>query len=374
MINIGKRKAILAAVFAAAALFAYAVFFDTSQTDQGYFSDRYQDTIQQENRYELITNETWERNYPNVIKGSVDPGFPVMDRIFAEDVDGLKNLGVNTVAVYPYYEYRNGVPVLGSGGVPEGADAKDRYIWLIQQAKKNGFVVRLTTNFVGPGGQKFDNVSMEQFLADSKRIALEWAKTAEDYKVEYFGPQGEIDVQIFINYFNGNWSDGAELAKVVPIVNKWHDEILPDIKEVYKGKTVYQFGLNGPSFRINNIKSSGWDMLGVDFNQAGDNLEQFRQRVRQMYLDMEFASMNSGSGWFIAELWIPYAQFGTHNSAGMSFDEYQDEYFRIALEEYENFSGSIKPSGVMFVAYRTPGTDVKGRPAEQVIKEFFERL
>ena len=324
----------------------------------------------EEDKYKL-ENIVLERKYPSFIKGSVDPGTPVIERIFRDHVDSIKELGVNTISIYPYHRYENGKILLGGSGM---SDDEKSYMWLIQEAKKKGFAVSMSISFVGQSGQKFENVSMEKYLSDSKEVAIKWAKIAEQQNVEYFAPQGELGVQLFINYFSGDWGNATELGEVVKIVNKWYEEILPEIKKVYSGKTVLQEGLNGPSFRINNLQAKGYDYIAIDFNQASDNLEQFRERVKQLYGDLETVATSSNSGWFIAEAWFPHSQFGLTNADGESYDGLQDDYYRVALEELENFNGNIEPSGFMYVSYMTLDSGIKERPAESVIKEFYQKL
>jgi hypothetical protein len=129
----------------------------------------------------------------------------------------LKDMGVNTVFFY--------------GNPDEGTIA------LIQSAHRNGLKVGLTLDnksLLNPN-PKSSEVDMD---ALSSRI-VETAKIANKYGVELFAPLVEPD-----DFFDINTT------------RKWAQEILPKVREVYKGDIIWR------GADVLDIDLSGYDYLG----------------------------------------------------------------------------------------------------------------
>ena len=323
--------------------------------------------------------ETFERNYPDIIKGLVEPSGDHFREILRNELHSIKTLGVNTLAVYVDYSYGDGRFMLETafGGPGFAGNAVEESISLIKEAKKNGFAVHLALSFGGGQNRRFD-VPLEKFLSDTKTEAVKWAKIADEYQVEYFAPASEIDYQIFREYFDEDWSSSQKQDEAVEIANKFHEDILPEIKETYGGKVVYQRGMFNP-----NHLSKGYDYLGTGLNQVGRELEDFRGLVSEVYSSAEEIARKSGSGWLVTELWIPYRKMVPESPEagdvlrspkGLSYEDLQGEFYKIAFEEYQNFQGKIKPSGLIFTQYLMPWGKVKYTPAEELIRLFFQDI
>jgi len=56
-----------------------------------------------------------------------------------------------------------------------------------------------------------------------------------------------------------------------------------------------------------------------------------------------------------------------------SLDELQDEYYEVLTSEYLRIEGT-KPSGFFFHSWIMPGSKVKDRPAEDVLRNFFNSI
>lgn len=317
-----------------------------------------------------------KRVYPKTIKGLLDPAGVDFRKITESEIPRVKELGVNTLYVYTDYKYNNGKLRLSttSRGGPTFADnAVNDYIWQIIQAKKNGFAVMLSISFGGGENSSF-KVSSEQFLNDAKNAALFWAEIAEKYQVEYFVPASELDWQIYREYYSPDWN---QHTKAISSFNKFHTDLLPEIRKRYKGKVAIQKAL-----RTDKILVPGYDLIGLDNNPNGKSPEQFRLDIKQDFKDTETIAKNSQAGWFLAELWVPYLEHTgpdkpkvkTKDEKGTFYEENQHKFYQVAIEEYQNYQGEIKPSGFGFTSYLLEQSSIKNRPAEKIVKDFFSKI
>ncbi|PIQ68970.1 MAG: hypothetical protein COV91_01440 [Candidatus Taylorbacteria bacterium CG11_big_fil_rev_8_21_14_0_20_46_11] len=319
-----------------------------------------------------------KRTYPKTIKGLLDPGGVHFRKIIESEVSAIKELGVNTLYIYPNYKYDNGKIKLSTtsrgGGAPSFAsDAVNDYIWQIVQAKKNGFAVMLSVGYGGGENSEFD-VPLEQFLKDAKDSALYWAEIAEKYQVEYFVPALEADWQIYREYYHPDWSRHLQ---AVNAFNQLHQELLPDIKKIYTGRVAIQKAL-----KTDKILVPGYDLVGLDDNPNGKSPEQFRLDLIQDFDDMETIAKNSDAEWFVAEFWVPYLEQAGPDQPkvqkkygdGQAYEDNLHEFYKIAAEEYKNFSGDSKPVGFGFTSYLLNQASIKDRPAEQVVKDLFDAI
>ncbi|MBI3334048.1 hypothetical protein HYZ97_01035 [Candidatus Pacearchaeota archaeon] len=305
-----------------------------------------------------------ERSYPEIIKGNWEPSTHHMDLILENEIENIKALGVNTISIVPHYDYKDKELVL--------RDRKQDHIDRILKAKENGFAILLVPDFVGGDNAK-SSVPLSQFLEDARNISLEWASIAEEYEIEYFAPQNEFDWFIRHSYFN----DSSEhFDEAVKISSKWHQDIIPEIKVRFEGKTMYKFASES-----NLINTSGYDYAALDFGHYQRSLSDFREGIKRIYNITSYIAHNSNSSWIVGEAWMPYKERRGPIAAGdlysqdnISINDLQDEYFQVAGEEYLNFQGPVKPSGFIFIAYLMPSMEIKDRPAEKTIRDFFEKM
>lgn len=311
------------------------------------------------------TTPILRRSYPSVIAGNWEPSTWHLDAILKKEVNNLKKLGVNTLSVVPHYDYKNGAPRLADR-------SEKKYVDRIIRAKKQGFAVLITPDFVGGDNNKIP-VPLSQFLDDTKKISLYWASIAEKYQVEFFAPQNEFDWVIRFSFFDDN---PQKFEDAISISNQWHRDILAELKKIYKGKTMYKF-----ASRSEHIDGTGYDYVGVDFGHNERPLEQFRADITRLYEITATIARNSGNQWLVGEAWMPYQKrkgplvggvLRTHD--GQSIDELQDDFFQAAIDAYIAFDGQPKPQGFFFIAYIMPSMNIKGRPAEEVIRAFYQKL
>ena len=298
--------------------------------------------------------ESFHRSYPEVIKGNWEPSPFHMKLLMEEEVDELRDLGVNTVSISLEYRFRND----GSYFLNEAEVIQNLYL-----AKKNGFAVLVAPNFVGSTGTNFEemgiDMSLERFLQISREVALKWAGISENYKVEFFAPQNEIDFMVRSNFPEENFSK---------IVTEWHQEIAGELENVFHGKLMAKLSDVRPEYNF-----ASYEYVGVTIIHFGMSLEKFREGVRNKYTVLSQVAEESGSEWLVSEFCMLYSTEYWSWGAEVDLDECQDDYYRIATEEYLNFEGK-KPAGFIFIAWLMPGMEIKGREASQVVENFFESI
>jgi len=310
----------------------------------------------------LINNSpiTFNRNYHKIIKGNWEASTYHMSQILNSEVEELRELGVNTVSIDIEYE-------LNKDGFYYLEDESDEitYISQLKKAKKAGFAVLVSPNFVGASGHNYAeegiNIDLKKHLKNSEEVALKWAKIAEEYQAEYFAPQNEFNGPIRENFAE----KGAEESK---ITSEWHKEMLPKLREVFTGKLMAK--LDEPREGINVL---GYDYVGITISHGNGNLENVRKRLNSDYKILKEIASNSKSNWLVSEAWFPYGgpfYSATMNQDEESLDELQDDYYKISLEEYQNAGGK----DYIFIAWLMPGMEIKDRPAETVMKDYFKKI
>ncbi len=122
------------------------------------------------------------------------------------------------------------------------------------------------------------------------------------------------------------------------------------------------------SYIQQEIADTAEDYRGYDYIGLG----LFRTRYS---LAAGMAEAINGS-WGVFEAWMPFSGSvvpGTTNREGQPLEPLQDDYYKISFEEYMNFQG-LKPSGYIFHSWTMPSSPVRGRPAEQVLKDYFSKI
>jgi len=309
---------------------------------------------------------TLTRNYPDVVKGNWEPNSSFMHKMIRTDSDELKALGLNTVSAAVEYEFNEDGTYFMRDGVEEEIRSN------IVMAKEEGFAVWLAVSFVGGGDiksykEKGIDITLEKYLEVSDEIALKWAKVAEEFKVEYFGPQNELDFIIMTNFED----DGAKRAR---IFGAWYKQILPRVHEVYSGKVIAKFAWMDETTPDTASDYIGYDYVGWAISHGSYNLDDFRQHVKDQYEIISNLAVGSGSEWMVLEAWFPFGVvLFNENADGKSLDDLQDEYYEVLTEEYLQIIED-KPVGFVFHSWIMSGSNVKDRDAENVLREFFSKL
>ena len=213
-------------------------------------------------------------------------------------------------------------------------DNKQFVISQIVEAHENGIQVYLVPSFRHPSTLP-DRSLAETYLENFTPIVLEWADIAQQYGVALFSP-------------------GNELDKPFPrdLVAIWLHDIIPKIKERYHGLTIAKLK------DVFDMDFSGYDYVG--FTNIGlENPGGVREQVE---LAKKYAERDGARGVIISE-------FGWD----VRFDEGQgvgeEKQAKTIDQVFQESWGEV--DGYFIVSWLLPGYSVKGRPAEQVIKQWF---
>lgn len=208
----------------------------------------------------------FERNYKIPIKAVWEPG-PANNRNgITYFVDDYKDIGVNTYSIIPKYS-RDGNVLIHTVDHAVGEKADEETIANLIKAKKAGVQVVLVAHDLYdmfPDANKNEKFSPESYVEEVKATSLKWAKIAEDYKVEYFVPINEFE---YILYENGYSAERA-----CEITNKLYEEVIPKVREVFKGKIYCRVG--GMDAKFGCMDFSQCDIFGFTYGfSSGANYE-----------------------------------------------------------------------------------------------------
>jgi hypothetical protein len=306
------------------------------------------------------------RHYPNIVKGNWEPNASYMHKMIRTDADELKEVGVNTVSVAAEYDFKKD----GTHYMREGVEEEIRSNIIL--AKEEGFAIWLAVSFIGGGDiksyeERGINVTQDEYLKASEEVALIWAETAEEFNVEYFGPQNELDCMLKTNFEDNGTTRASILAE-------WYKQILPKVRKTFTGKVVAKFCWVEENIPETASDYIGYDYVGMAISHGNMNLENYREHIKEQFKRIIDLTFGSNCEWMVLEAWHPFgiAMFDK-NEAGESLDELQDEYYEVLTSEYLQIE-EIEPSGFFFHSWIMPGSNVKGRDAEDVLKDFFSEI
>jgi len=286
---------------------------------------------------------------------------------FLFDLDRIKADGINTISIGPFVPH----PMMSF-------PYKVLTAAIIKRAHRKGLAVHLVPNCWGPG---FDtsraHPEMEEKLT---RTAIEWARFAEKYKVEFYSPQNEADIVL--------GADGAA---------DWAPEILPEIKKYYHGTTIFKLGLpivppgdkntqytvqlhsfGGPGGMLMGIRfpeTHGWDYLMVDIfppNQP-DQQENFLTDLSQLInAANDWAGKHGNKGVMIGEFGYPRekGRIDTGITPGQVVSP--EEQAQRTGEYLDTAMPQVK--GIIYCGWAGTSYSMKGYPVEEVIKGKFTTL
>ena len=250
---------------------------------------------------------------------------------YSSDLEHLESLGVNTMSFGPSYS------PLPDGTYSTRPDNKQSVISQIVEAHEKGIQVYLVPTFWNPFTSP-DPSKAETYLENFTPIVLEWADIAQEYGVALFSPVNEPDM-------------------VFPkeIVGSWLHDIIPDIKDRYDGLTTTKFA------HLSDMDFSGYDYVGFDLIGSTTS-----ERVNEdVALANKYAERDGARGVIIAEFGVPAEDDGNGGVRPVGGEMQAEIIERVFRESW----GEV--DGYFVVSWLLPGYSVKGRPAEQVIKQWF---
>jgi hypothetical protein len=333
------------------------------------------------------------RSYPAEIHSITESRFIRMKGLLAAPgyIDNLLEEGFNTWSIYVTYLVDSDGAIAWSGGMGNLTE-------VVSLARQGGLAVRLApANFQNLFMDNTPQANREALYGNRLSAALELASLAERLKVEYFTPIGEAEGQLDNSAFGGSFETDADLVMVKvldpegdpaltarsALMSTWLETMAPELRGVFSGRLVAHFGTAHPG----NLVPS-YDLVGVtlDHHRVID-LDAFRALTAASLNFTSTSASRSGISWGVVETYFywsgiadPYMQENLDSieagdvAAWEDQDEVallrdlQDDYFRIALDEYSALQG-----GSMFDAggWINPGVEIGGSAAETVLSDFF---
>lgn len=313
---------------------------------------------------------TFTPNPPDTIKGVWEPQAMHLERMLIFDVDRIKEMGVNTVSLSLDYNFN-----------PDGSYFtidRDKTLSNLVRAKELGFAIHFMPSLGRKELYDFEkegiDMTKEKFLDKCDEIAVETAKIAEDFGVEFYSPMSELDGIVQTN-FAGDvpWEERFEETAIV--VGAWYKRILPKVKAVYKGKVATKFGRTEQEMADRADDYMGYDIIGTSSGHANFGMEHFKGDTIKEFNRTSYIAKVNNCTWAVVEAWFPIGgPFWpvSVNEDGESLDQLQDEYFRVSIEEYMNYNENAV--GYVFHSWTMPISPVKDRPSEQLLKDFFSNI
>lgn len=181
----------------------------------------------------------------------------------------------------------------------------------IKDLKKNNFKVYLNLypEWLYTHEKDYLLEDSDKYLIETKKIALDWAKIAEEEKVEIFSPLNEPFLHV-----------GYEKTFV------WHKDVLPELRKVYHGLLAPR-GLQAYHFEpeiglIERVDTqfdfSGWDLIAFDvYGRNTRNYDEFRQYLEAVIAkSLELKKKYNAKGIVFSEMGEPNVEPGTFGNAG----------------------------------------------------------
>ena len=341
------------------------------------------------------------RSYPDEIHSISDSRFIRMKGLLAAPgyIDNLLEEGFNTWTTPVTY-------VVDSDGARTWIGGMGNLTEVVSLARQGGLAVRLTpANFQNLFMDNTPQANREALYGDRLSAALELASLAERLNVEYFTPIGEAEGQLDNSAFGGSFESDADLEAADRILDPegdpaltarsalmstWLETMAPELRGVFSGRLVAHFGTPHPG----NLVPS-YDLVGqtLDHHRTTD-LDAFRALTAASLNSTSTSASRSGISWGVVETYFYWSEIADPGRAtdwdtgGASLDrieagdvaewedqeevallrDLQDDYFRIALDEYSALQG-----GSWFDAggWINPGVEIAGSAAETVLSDFF---
>lgn len=133
------------------------------------------------------------------------------------DAAEMKEMGINTITFSPPLSHNQ------EGRVTESSNSESFVKKIINKAHKAGLRVMLETTPMNAGKVSPKVTNPKLFQDEMTRIAVKYAKIAEEYNVEYFAPIVEP-----VHHMSALEAD------------EWLQELLPKLKKVYSGPIMWK--------------------------------------------------------------------------------------------------------------------------------------
>ncbi|MBC8195516.1 MAG: hypothetical protein ISR43_00815 [Acidimicrobiia bacterium] len=334
-----------------------------------------------------------ERNYPKESVSFSEARFIRMLELLRDDqyVADLLAGGFNTWGIQATY-------TVGDNGSIEWLNVS-QLVEAISVARRAGLAVRLVpAHFEEMFKDSLPEENLAALYQNRLVAALELAGLAERLNVEYFTPIGEAEGQLDDGAFGPGLATDLDMSNSasildptldpnlvnrVSLISEWLENMAPSLRDAFSGQLVAHFGTPHTGYRVPSC-----DIVGTTLDHYEiEDLDVFRSMTSAGLNSLVTSASASGIGWRVVETYFywseiadPYAQDDLNSIEAGDVAEWedqelvarlrdlQDDYFRIALEEYGALSGG---RGFDSGGWINPGVEIGGSPAEAVIREFF---
>lgn len=297
----------------------------------------------------------YQRQEVEFYKGIIEPSADALSGM-AEDVDRLLEDNMNSVSLSP--------PVL----ITQRAGGRPRVIMeanaaavsdAISDFHDSGLAVHLAPTTASPGFKE-EVEPTETTLDHLKEDALKWAETAEEKKVELFSPLSRYNLVL-----------GEEAA------DKWSKELLPEIREKYKGLLVAKVTPQtngspepGEPYDFETLDYSGYDYLMVEIFPQGESFDPaaYEKYVKEVLGRADTVAARDGLKGVIVGgfgAWREYTGMDQPDSPQVGV-EGQFEVASILLN-----IAIPRTSGAFYQGWTLPGRGAKNFPVEEKLRELF---
>ncbi len=297
--------------------------------------------------------ENYERMNLSFFKG-VWPAPGTIGKTLDNDIEKMRTDGVNVICVSPMYIILSDGSLKSVGESPEwDGHAEELYIEYIKKVHNAGFAVYLTIDPVPVEPlnswqiEPLSGERKERFIEEFTQVALYWAEIAEKEKVELFSPMNEPET------FLGD-RDGV----------KWSKDILPEVRERFKGDVIVKFADIGPENLEKYSNLTGYDYLAIDvYDNDPDELRE-RLRVEIIPRAVDLVEKYDMKGFVFGEM-----------GGDVKDKELLAKVLDVFFEESWNYSKGYFVSGWGKNPDPTDPADstFTGTPAEDVVKKWFNK-
>lgn len=282
-------------------------------------------------------------------------------------IEKAKEIGANYIQIVYWVEVLVNGSILPDQYSPHGWH-KEKVISQIQEVHKASLKAYLQVypEYYGTFGAHAGELEMGPvenqtlFMREMEKVALEWAKIAEELHVELFSPACELNVFL-------SWENNME----------WHRQILPKLRAIYHGEIVQKGELAWQKYRLfpeGDLSFydhyAGWDYVNSDIfeNVNGTkSLEDYRSYINKTVSNLLILKeKHHAKGVVLGEIGIPegsYARGVFRESHRLSEEEYRFIFWSILFEECQG-----KVDGFFFWDWN------RGSSVEELIKCYYRGL
>lgn len=308
--------------------------------------------------------------YPSYIKGVFEPGAEVNTVDLLYFSDELVDLGVNTYCVIGEYKIEDNKAVLfhpyiksnGDCGMLTEEEAKLVLADRIIMAKELGLCSLLVPDYPSAFDVGRENYDISMIEPELKRVALELAEIAQEYRTEYLAPVNEYEHLLF--------SNGYTMKEIESLFTAFYADLIPQIREIYDGKIVIKCGNVGNWDDFHLLNMTGADMFGIG-NAYAPEIGRVAEDIERMAGAADFVSERDNVPWFISEFLVftPRDQIEMRGEvwATTTIDEAYKEASTAFLDH------GTGASGFCFMGWTGTG-NIRDTDAVEYLKDMFSAL